>query len=284
VGVKSLHLSEAGVSSILCDHDAMVVWEAVRLRRHGASIAELAGSLALPLASVQRAVDALAALGMLLCRRAGRGRRVPTYRVAMPQLRVRVDGVPAAEIDAFARRLQQSCSEILERAAGPSDGAGPNSQRWVLGFGHARLTAAEHSRVRSLIETICDIVHAARCRQPDAAQVAEDGGIHRPSDAIPAYGLLVRFEPLADLPPPHPRITLAHDGDGPVPVSNGRLSLSPRERQVAEALAIGMSRPVVAVQLGVSANTVATLSRRVYSKLGIRSRAELARALAAHPG
>lgn len=272
------------MSSILCDRDAMVVWEAVRRRRHGASTAELAGSLALPLASVQRAVDALAALGMLRCRRAGRGRRVPTYRVAMSELRVGVDGVPAAEIDAFARRLQRSCHEILERAAGPSDGARPNSQRWVLGFGHARLTAAEHSRIRSLIETICDIVHAARSREPDATQVGEDGNVPRPNDAISAYGLLVRFDPLADVPPPHPRITLVHDGDGPGPVSNGRLPLSPRERQVAEALAVGMSRPVVAVRLGVSANTVATLSRRVYAKLGIRSRAELARALAAHPG
>jgi DNA-binding CsgD family transcriptional regulator len=52
--------------------------------------------------------------------------------------------------------------------------------------------------------------------------------------------------------------------------------LTPREKQVAVALAQGMSRPEVAKQLGVSVNTVASMGKRVYAKLGVSRRAELA--------
>ncbi|MFM1937077.1 MAG: Bacterial regulatory protein luxR family, partial [Planctomycetota bacterium] len=57
--------------------------------------------------------------------------------------------------------------------------------------------------------------------------------------------------------------------------SNGMHLLSARERQVAIQLARGMSRPEVARELGVSVNTVATISKRIYAKLGVRRRAEL---------
>lgn len=262
----------------------MVVWEAIRLSGRGVSAAELAGSLGMPLASVQRAVDAMVALGLVDPVRAGRGRRVPTYRVATPELRVSVDGVAAADLDAFTARLRRSFEEALDRAASPAGVARPHARRSMLGFGHARLTAAEWSRIRSLVQTICDIVQAAAGRESPSGRRELGPGAEISPEALAAYGLLVRVEPLADLPARHPTITLAGAGDVPDPGSNGRLALSPRERQVAEALAIGMSRPEVAMRLGVSANTVATLSRRIYAKLGIRSRAELARTLVPHVG
>jgi len=53
--------------------------------------------------------------------------------------------------------------------------------------------------------------------------------------------------------------------------------LTPSERQVAELVAAGLSNKQVAAQLYVSVATVDTHLRGVYSKLGIRSRAQLAR-------
>lgn len=58
-------------------------------------------------------------------------------------------------------------------------------------------------------------------------------------------------------------------------VARGRLS--PREREIAEHLAKGLSRPQVAARLNLSPYTVVSLSQRIYEKLGIRTRAELAR-------
>jgi DNA-binding CsgD family transcriptional regulator len=51
--------------------------------------------------------------------------------------------------------------------------------------------------------------------------------------------------------------------------------LSSRERQVVALLAAGMTRPRIAIRLGVSVNTVSTLVRRAYQKLDVTSRAQL---------
>jgi DNA-binding NarL/FixJ family response regulator len=48
---------------------------------------------------------------------------------------------------------------------------------------------------------------------------------------------------------------------------------------VAICLRDGLGRRRIADDLGVSMNTVATLVKRLYAKLGVRSRAELAKRL-----
>ena len=57
--------------------------------------------------------------------------------------------------------------------------------------------------------------------------------------------------------------------------------LSPREKDVAVALAQGSSRPEIAEKFGISINTVASIGKRVYAKLGVSRRAELAARLQA---
>jgi DNA-binding CsgD family transcriptional regulator len=51
--------------------------------------------------------------------------------------------------------------------------------------------------------------------------------------------------------------------------------LSKRELEVARQLAAGSSSKQVAEKLGLSPNTVAEFTRRVYKKLGAKNRAEL---------
>jgi DNA-binding CsgD family transcriptional regulator len=46
-------------------------------------------------------------------------------------------------------------------------------------------------------------------------------------------------------------------------------------------MARGMTRPAIADMLGISRNTVGTLSLRIYRKLGVRTRLELAHAMQA---
>jgi DNA-binding NarL/FixJ family response regulator len=52
--------------------------------------------------------------------------------------------------------------------------------------------------------------------------------------------------------------------------------LTPREREIAELAARGMSSPDIARELVVSVRTVDNHLQHVYVKLGIRRRAELA--------
>jgi len=55
--------------------------------------------------------------------------------------------------------------------------------------------------------------------------------------------------------------------------------LTPGERRVAELAATGLSNKQIAARLYLSAGTVEVQLSRVYTKLGIRSRAQFARRL-----
>jgi DNA-binding NarL/FixJ family response regulator len=66
-------------------------------------------------------------------------------------------------------------------------------------------------------------------------------------------------------------------------VGNRRTAeLTPSEQRVAELAASGMTNRDVAAALFISPKTVEATVARVYRKLGIRSRAELGRRIAAH--
>jgi DNA-binding CsgD family transcriptional regulator len=69
------------------------------------------------------------------------------------------------------------------------------------------------------------------------------------------------------------RGTLANDRK--VLESGASRVLSPREFQIARLLEAGRTRPSIAQELGLTPNTVASLSKIIYRKLDVRSRAEL---------
>jgi DNA-binding CsgD family transcriptional regulator len=56
-------------------------------------------------------------------------------------------------------------------------------------------------------------------------------------------------------------------------------NLSPREREVAVGIVNGRSRADIAVRLGITASTVATLTKRLYRKLGVHSKSQLTKRL-----
>lgn len=56
-------------------------------------------------------------------------------------------------------------------------------------------------------------------------------------------------------------------------------ALSPRELEIAQLAAGGLSCPAIAARLFITANTVKTHLRHLYAKLGIHNRSQLTRVL-----
>lgn len=59
------------------------------------------------------------------------------------------------------------------------------------------------------------------------------------------------------------------------PVASPHASLSPREREIVNLVAKGLPTKVIAMTLELSPWTVCTHLRRIFSKLGVKSRAEM---------
>jgi DNA-binding CsgD family transcriptional regulator len=78
-------------------------------------------------------------------------------------------------------------------------------------------------------------------------------------------------------------VAYAQRGHGERPsATHGWASLSPVQRQVAELASQGLSNPGIAQELFMSRNTVKMHLSRVYAKLGVANRIELARLAARH--
>ncbi len=258
---------------------ALTLWELLRLR-NGGSAAELAGLCERPLRDIHASLDRLVAAGLAEMRPAGRRRKFVTYRVTRPEIRIDLDEVTSAEADTMTRRWHESRCELFAQITRRSTATRGNHQKRGFAMEWAYLTDAEGLRISQLVREIFGIVSTAKDR--NAAALAEGSSPPKTEQSSP-YALLFQLMPVTEVPLPSAAVIFSRQ---PATRTNRlqaeaqmRSSLSERERQVAEALAAGLSRPAVAQQLGLSPHTVVTLSQRIYTKLGIRSRAELARVM-----
>jgi DNA-binding CsgD family transcriptional regulator len=103
---------------------------------------------------------------------------------------------------------------------------------------------------------------------------ASDCGLRRPMRL--GGGDILRIAPIADAAGGSARFAAVHLARTTM---NGgaRVRLSPREQQVAWLLADGCGELNAAERLGVKRNTIRTLTRRIYKKLGVFNRADLVR-------
>jgi DNA-binding CsgD family transcriptional regulator len=283
-----LHASTPGLFDALCDFQAMGIWETLRgANSSGLSAPEVAAELHLPLALVQTTLDRLISLGLVKSRPAGRGRRTTTFCVAVPELHVSFSDLdPGLLAELFARWHESRTNyfELMLKHHAQREGAKP---RGFCASGWAKMTMEERAKLSMLIDQIGSLIRNTARRKSPVRGRADN----RPDQASPddsrIYGVLLRVADLASEPPPQPNIKFFR-GAPPQVASNSasaegpkaRNGLAPRERQVADAMAAGLSRPEIARQLGLSPNTVVTVSGRVYRKLGVRNRAELVRAIA----
>jgi DNA-binding CsgD family transcriptional regulator len=223
-------------------------------------------------AAVRLALDELESIGLIARIPAGRKNRNATYRTTRDELVVEYGPADAKDhrmVTAMKKRFQEHSNKIMDAARLPLD-AQRNDEWTFQHFGSARLSPGEMKEFQSMIRGVRDFLDgvSTRTRITDVTE-SQDCNTQIAIEVFPIR------TPVA----PVPRVIFidrAKDGKAVALLRKLRMNnLSPREREVAHELARGKMRPEIAKQFGISVNTVATIGKRVYAKLGVKRRAEL---------
>jgi len=265
--------SRDDVAVFVSDDQALSVWEMLRRFGRATPACELADACAMPLARVQGIIDRAVDIGL--------ARRVPASK-GDPRVRFEATGERILmEVDPASPAVRALLASCYRRFA-------DESRRCI------DESMAEASRGRHGVPAMASITHLTL----DESEARELIALFKPIDAFVArvtekhdrdsagtprrcnYHLALHVAPVATERLPPARMTFAEKGaaDRVAGEFEKRASrvLSPRERTVAELLVRGRTIKAVATELGVSPSTVNTLCERMYRKLGITKRAQLA--------
>ena len=268
-----LDIRSKGVPECLARIDRLTLWELLRRFDRPVEVKDLARVGDRSSDQVQEALDDLLAIGVVTRVPAGRGRRtrwrttgdsiVVHYRVNDPDDEHRLSRMGRL----FDERRRQ---EI--RAATKSDRERGPTEFMYQSLHAGRFTAEEIRELWDLLQKIEAFFHRSNLKYQ---------GIDGTEETDCNYHVSIDISPLR--PGVQALPTLQIVGDHVADDVAGRqlvdplASLTAREAEVARLLAAGRSRPAVAEQLGVAESTIREHTQRIYRKLGVRSRVELAR-------
>lgn len=259
----------------ILDPRLMETWEQVRRAHRPIGLRAVAAACAIDSAAALSRLDRLSDLGLLERVAAVRGSSI-RWRTTTDRLVASFDdddGQLVAELMRRAPLLQrEQFDAVVARFSDPDPD--PKTAWKFLSAGTVRLEPDDLPELLRRIRSVNEFIELLGKRRTTG-------------DAAPGrysnHAILVRIEPLVGPVLPQPDIDLVRKsviGTRVRESSASRLQdLSAREAEVARALAQGLTRKAVAKALGVTENTVGTLSTRVYRKLGVKTRLQLARAL-----
>lgn len=290
-----LDLGQPEVMRVVRDFATQQRWEVLRRAMEPRSAVDLAAACNAPLESVQASLDLLVAGGFATRYKANSGNRQVTYEamqaVVVVWTRESQDQRELARGEQVRQRGRSR--EVVDRIPD----CPPKPGFPTLYFEAARsplLTQDEAHEVSALLQRAMNLLHvctarALRRRVAHMTLDATPGGATGPS--IP-YHFSVLMTAVHEKELPFPQIAFTERTDSyasaaarleKTTLANPASQLSHREQEVAQLLANGKSRPEVARSLGISVNTVASSTKRIYSKLGVRNRAEFAASLHGTP-
>ncbi len=264
-----------GVQHALETPHHTAVWEVLRRLARPASVAEISNITGMDAKGVQRSMDVLTDAGLAERLPSRANRRHSTYRTrsetvvvtfepADREQRLAIERVTSVLRDHVRRQMDGSESRSEAEADGASASWRFDAHRLVS------LESEEAEELRRMLQELLSFLESAQARITKAN--ADDAAASNTCVSIQVAGTAGGCIPTAAL---HfvPRDGVDDYVRGSL--ANGMHLLSPREREVALMLASGRSRPEIARELGVTTNTVATIGKRIYAKLGVRRRAEL---------
>jgi DNA-binding NarL/FixJ family response regulator len=270
-----LELKDPRVLSALQSFPAMQRWEILRRARTGLSVAELAERARASATDVQGSLDLLCGAGLATAHPASGRRRHITYTVTRERLLLRWDSSDPRDVAAWralGQFVRDHSRRVIDEAADR-----PGAERLISSGCSAAISVSlledDAQRIREALRSLYAMLAEADQRARDASEALRRAPYHL------AFNLQQLWEP--DLPMAEFFVLesklIGHESQ--LLGQSARRLLSPREHEVAELLEGGMSRPQIARQLGLSAHTVASISKAIYRKLGITSRAQLTRRL-----
>lgn len=276
--IDAPHLMEA-----LNDDGAVEILRQMQLRPAPMGTKALSELVAQPAAWVQSKVNLLCAAKLASAVRAGRGHRSIRYAAVPPPIRVLFREEHAEDAARLAEFVRVVRARVERRIAQVGSDEKPVGPAWSFDSLYLPvMTAEERDELISRVGRVVEFLGMLEERRTSRKRA-------RPSDrqtAAPATQHVVemRVRPLRAVLPAELGVEFftGKSKTGKAMAGGGLVdSLAPRERQIARALADGLSRPQIAKMLGVSPSTVATLSTRIHRKLGVRSRAQLTRVMLA---
>lgn len=273
-----------GLLDLLADASAMRTWEFIRGARAVVTIADLIEATGLAREVVQRQADDLVAYGLLRQVRARKPRRAIGYRAAGDRIVVAFDEhdeTLVAKLVEIGEAVERDHDAYVEAHADPDFHSAAGFRFRSMATMH--LSPEELAELRRRVLSVVSFMNSIR---PSTAPPGENEG----GTLVPLHcnqSLSIRLDPLVGKALASPAIITSPRSrldrwDGSSAESAGLPALTPREREVALALADGLTRAQVAAQLGRSVHTISTLARRLYRKLGVTSQAELTARLAGH--
>lgn len=266
-------IRNAPAMELLFDEEAMAIWELLRRRGKPTATVEIARVTHLDFAEAQSRLDRLHEHGLVEVLPARTGRRVPTYRTTCKRIGIVLrsnDKVDYALWDSYGVRVREA-AEKLARNQLPLGNSKEDERARAFYVMPMRLSTAEMSELRHRLDELTAFLRMLQER-------------HSGEDGTDDFGCNYRFEmqlqPLSEPVLPQPVVLMRLIDRSPEqglervdPMSK----LSQRERQVAQAIVRGRSRSETAVELSLQPGTIATLTKRIYRKLGVTNRLELAR-------
>ena len=278
--IDAPHLMEA-----LNDDGAAELLRQMQLRAVPLGIKDLSALVAQPATLVQAKINLLCAANLANVVRAGRGHRSIRYVAVPPPLRIRFrEGHPedALRLAEFVRVVR---ARIERRIAEAETVGKPSGPAWSFDSLYLPvMTAKERDELLARVQRVVEYLGMLEERRGSRKSVRKRAGERVEPSTQHVFELRVR--PLRAVLPPELGVeffTGQSRARKAMALGGSVASLSPRELQVTRALAEGLSRPQIAKMLGISLPTVATLSRRLYRKLGVRSRAQLTRTILEAP-
>lgn len=267
----TIELKSPSVLRALRDVSTMQRWEILRRARRALTVAELAQSARTSPEDAQQSLDILAEAGLVVMKPASTRRPKITYRAAMDRLFLSWD---RSDPDAAAawRLLADSMRDYSRRVQDEATSR-PGSEQFspsnFIGWSSVLLLEEDALKVRRAFRSAYALLAEAdqRARSSPSAESAQPFHV--------AFTLMRLWElelPMAEF------FVIEKSNceiDRQVVQSTAESILSPREFQIARLLESGKSRPAIANELGLTANTVASLSKIIYRKLGVGSRAAL---------
>lgn len=267
----TIDIRDAAAVAVLADPMNGGVFEVIRRFKTPASAAQVAEATGLTHAALMPRIDALIAIRLVESIRPRAPRKVHAYRALAQRIVIAFDTRNAEEC-AIALRLQSDATRDIEsmlRRPPTETLDGTPGIAWHRTRLKCRLRP-EHlkglgQRLHAIGDYVAQIAAEYTPEDPDSTQCNFVVGI----DLVPTDAPMLPSPPIAAVPRKAAAEVAASFGSGSMP------EMSPREREVALALRDGMTRVEIARKLGVSDNTIGTLMRRIYAKLGVHRRAEL---------